>query len=70
MQISMSVMKALILVLVTECVLILKEVLVALVSLLRYCQQWIRALLVSNSHSHVHADAQPQTFLLFRLVSS
>lgn len=69
MQISMSVMKALILVLVTKCVLILKEVLVALASLLRYCQR-IGAVLVSNSHSHVHADAKSQIFLLFRLVSS
>lgn len=66
----MSVMKALILVLVTECVLTLKEVLVALASLLRYFHQRIRALLVSKSRSHVHADAKSQTFLLFRLVSS
>lgn len=45
-QILMSVMKALILVRVTKCVLTPKEVLVAPVSLLRYCQRE-DALLVS-----------------------
>ena len=54
----MSAMKALIVVLMTKCVLTLKEVLVALASLLRYGQRIMGVLLVSNSHFYVQCHGR------------